>query len=201
MWLGNFETLLSEVTTKWDGVIIITGDINIDLIGEQRESTKRYKNILHSFNLHQHITRLTRKGKSLIDHICTNVPKRYEPRYKYITDERKVDMNHYINYFSKLPLRLVNGFEEPEDQISVLNKLFSDCLESHAPTRRVKLTRPVAPWMKDPTIVSDSQKLELSRIKSRNSKNPKEHQKCLEDKKQYKKSAVIKKSQNRMKFY
>ena len=189
------------MTTKWDGVIIITGDINIDLIGEQRESTKRYKNIIHSFNLHQHITRLTRKGKSLIDHICSNVSKRYEPRYKYITDERKVDMNHYINYFSKLPLRLVNWFEEPEDQISVLNKLFSDCLESHAPTRRVKMTRPIAPWMKDPTIVSDSQKLELSRIKSRNSKNPKEHQNCLEDKKQYKKSAVIKKSQNRMKFY
>ena len=63
LWLENFETLLSEVTTKWDGVIIITGDINIDLIGEQKESTKRYKNILHSFNLHQHITKSTRKGK------------------------------------------------------------------------------------------------------------------------------------------
>ena len=110
-------------------------------------------------------------------------------------------MNQYVNNFSTPPLSLVYGFKNPEDQTSYLNKLFSDCLESHAPTRRVKLTRPIAPWMKDPTIVSDSQKLELSRIKSRNSKNPKEHQKCLEDKKQYKKSAVIKKSQNRMKFY
>ena len=52
LWLENLETLLSEVTTRWDGVIIITGDINIDFIGEQKESTKRYKNILHSFNLH-----------------------------------------------------------------------------------------------------------------------------------------------------
>ena len=41
LWLENFESLLSEVTTKWDSVIIITGDINIDLIGEQKESTKR----------------------------------------------------------------------------------------------------------------------------------------------------------------
>ena len=32
--LENFETLLSEVTTKWDGVIITTGDLKIDLIGE-----------------------------------------------------------------------------------------------------------------------------------------------------------------------
>ena len=36
LWLENFETLLSEVKTKWDGIIIITGDINIDLVGEQK---------------------------------------------------------------------------------------------------------------------------------------------------------------------
>ena len=47
LWLENLETLLSEVAAKWDGVIIITGDINIDLIGEKKESTKRYKNIIH----------------------------------------------------------------------------------------------------------------------------------------------------------
>ena len=47
LWIESFETLLSEVTTKWDGVIIITGDINIDLIEEQKESKKRYKNIIH----------------------------------------------------------------------------------------------------------------------------------------------------------
>ena len=86
------------------------------------------------------------------------------------------------DYFSKLPLSLVYGFEEPEDQISILNKLFSDCLKIHAPTRRVKLTRPIAPWMKDPTIVSDRQRLELSRIKSHDSKISKEHQKYLEEK-------------------
>ena len=73
--LENFETLLSEVATKWDGVIIITGDINIGLIGDQKEATKRPKNIFYSFNLHQHITKATRKSKSLIDHICSNVPK------------------------------------------------------------------------------------------------------------------------------
>ena len=75
LWIENFETLLSEVTTKWDGVIIITGDINIDLIRKQKGSTKCYKNI-HSFNLHQHITKPTRRGKSLIDHICSNVPNK-----------------------------------------------------------------------------------------------------------------------------
>ena len=75
LWIENFETLLSEVTTKWDSAIIITGDINIDLIRKQKESTKYYKNI-HSFNLHQHMSKPTRKCKSLIDHICSNVPNK-----------------------------------------------------------------------------------------------------------------------------
>ena len=87
LWLKNFETLLNEVTSKWDDVIIITGDINIDLIGEQKESTKPYKNIIHSFNLHQHITKPTRKGKSLIDHICSNVPKKLIHNDVIYTDE------------------------------------------------------------------------------------------------------------------
>ena len=63
--------------------------------------------------------------------------------------------------------------EEREDQISALNKLSTGCLESHAPTGRVKLTHPILPWMKDPTIDSDRQKLELSQIKSRDTKTQK----------------------------
>ena len=87
LWLENFETLLSEVATKWDGIIIITGDINIDLIGKQKDSTKRYKNSFHSFNLHQHKTNPTRKGISLIDHICSNVPKKLIHNDVIYTDE------------------------------------------------------------------------------------------------------------------
>ena len=113
--------------------------------------------------------------------VILNIKKeRYEPRYKYISDERKVDMNQYVNDLSKLPVSLVYGFWEWEDQISILNKFLSDCLESHTLTGWVELNHPITPWMKDPTIVSDHQKVELSQIKSRDSKNPKEHQKYLE---------------------
>ena len=183
------------------------------------ENKKNLQNVTKTSFIH--ITKPTRKAKSLIDHICSNVPnklihndviytdeisdhdtpflilnikERYEPRYKFIRDERKVDMNQYVNDFSKLPLSLVYGFEKPEDQISTLNKLFTGCLESYGPSRRVKLTRPIALWMKNLTIVSDLQKLELSRIKSRDTKNPKEHKKYLEDKKQYKKTIRDKKN-------
>ena len=103
-------------------------------------------------------------------------------------------MNQYVYNFSKLPLSLVYMFEEREDQISTLNKLFTVCLECHAPTGLVNLTHPITPWMKNPTIVSDRQKLEQSRIKSRDSKNPKEHQKYLENKKQSKKTIKDKKN-------
>ena len=131
--------------------------------------------------------------------VILNIKKeRYEPRYKYIRDERKVDMNQYVNDCSKLPLkrkRRRNGRnEETEDQISILNNPFSDCSDSHAPILRRKLTCPIAPWMKDPTIVSGRQILELSQIKSLDSKNPKEHQKYLKDKKQYKKTIKDKKN-------
>ena len=78
-----------------------------------------------------------------------------------------------VNYLKAENNRTVGRTERS----STLNRLFTDTLESHAPRRRVKLTRPFASCMKNPTIVSDHQRLELSRIKSRDSKNPKEHQK------------------------
>ena len=45
------------------------------------------QNILHSFNLHQYITKLTRKGKSLIDHICNNIPNKLIHNDIIYTDE------------------------------------------------------------------------------------------------------------------
>ena len=35
----------------------------------------------------------------------------------------------------------------------MLNKLITDCINIHTPLRRVKLTRPIAPWMQDPKII------------------------------------------------
>lgn len=54
-WSDSFESLLSEVSTKWNDVIFVTGDRNIDLIGELRESKNRhnlYTYILSSYCEH-----------------------------------------------------------------------------------------------------------------------------------------------------
>ena len=176
---------------KWHGVLILTGDFNIDLLGCDKESTRRYKDILHSFSLQQHITKPTRKSKTIIDHICSNIAKRvvhedvvltdeisdhdtpsvvfnikkelFEPRYKFIRNEKNLDMNRYINDFQQLPLSLVYSFDDPEDQINILNKLIADCINEHSPLRRVKLTRPIAPWMNDPKITSLHKSMETLR--------------------------------------
>ena len=186
-WLEKFDHLLTEIYVKWHGVLILTGDFNIDLLGCDKESTRRYKDILHSFSLQQHITKPTRKSKTIIDHICSNIAKRvvhedvvltdeisdhdtpyvvfnikkelFEPRYKFIRNEKNLDMNRYINDFQQLPLSLVYSFDDPEDQINILNKLIADCINEHSPLRRVKLTRPIAPWMNDPKITVKTEHL------------------------------------------
>ena len=128
--LENFENLLADVYLKWNHVFIVTGDFNIDLLGEPKESTWRYKNLLHTFSLQQHTTKATRKNKTLIDHIISNMnnkllhtdvlmtdeisdhdtpfgilnikEQRYEPRYKYIKNEKDLNMNDYVADFKLL---------------------------------------------------------------------------------------------------
>ncbi|XP_066930768.1 uncharacterized protein [Clytia hemisphaerica] len=188
LWLEKFDKLLADLNVKWNGPIFIAGDTNIDLLGEIKESTRRYKDILYSMNLKQHITKATRHGKTLIDHISSNIStkiihtdvihtdevsdhdmpyvivnikkERFQPRYKYIRDEKNFDINSFTSDFQQLPLSLVFSFDDPNDQISILNKLVYDCIESHAPLKRVRITRPIAPWMKDPKIIQERQLLE-----------------------------------------
>jgi len=79
-------------------------------------------------------------------YILVNIKKeRFEPRYKFIRDDKNLDMNSYINDISSLPLNTVYAFDDPEDQIDILNHLILQCIENHAPLKRVKLTHPVAP--------------------------------------------------------
>ena len=62
---------MTDISTSWNGTLILTSDFNIDLLilNSCKESTKRYKDILHMLSLQQHVTKPTRKSKTLIDHI------------------------------------------------------------------------------------------------------------------------------------
>ena len=179
--LEKFERILTEIYIKWSGVIIIAGDFNIDLLNGNKQSQRLYKDILHSFSLRQHITKATGKSRTLIDHVISTIPsgvihhdilhteersnhdapyvisiskKNYQPRYRFILNEKTLDMNSYISDFQQLPLNLVYSFDVPEDQVSIFNKFVVDYINSHATLKKVKLTRPVAPWMNDPKMVN-----------------------------------------------
>ena len=211
-WLENFENLLADVYLKWKGVFIITGDFNIDLLGEPKGSTRRYKNLLHTFSLHQHITKATRNNKTLIDHISSNMnnkllhtdvlmtdeisdhdtpyrifnikKERDEPRYKYVRNEKDDNMNDYLVDFKLLPTSIVFGFDDPNDK----SKLITDCIADHASINKVKFTRPPAPWMKDPQLITAKKHLQhLRNLKNANGTESNELSDYRKSKVRYKK--------------
>ena len=100
-----------------------------------KQSQCRYKDILHSFSLRQHITKATRISKTLIDHVISTIPnsvihrdilhteeisdhdapyvifnmkkEKHQPLSKFIRKEKAFDMNSYTSDFQQLPLNLV----------------------------------------------------------------------------------------------
>ncbi len=78
-WLAQMENMLSDLSTSWDGLLVITGDLNIDMLKPNAPLRKQYTDLLYRLNLTQHVekaTRVTRTSETLIDHIVSNDPKR-----------------------------------------------------------------------------------------------------------------------------
>ena len=71
------NAILSSIKSTWDSNIG-TGDTNTDLLSS---STTRdmYEQMLHTYQLPCHITKPTRKGKKVIDHISSNICKNKIP--------------------------------------------------------------------------------------------------------------------------
>ena len=98
----SFENLLGDVYLKWKGVFVISGGFNIDLLGELKESTRRYKNLLHTFSLLQHITKATRKNKTITDYISSNMNNKLLHSDVLMTDEiSNHDTTYRIFYIKK----------------------------------------------------------------------------------------------------
>ena len=74
-WLEGFETMLAHISAHWDGLLVVTGDTNIDMLKPDLPLTKQYSDILHMYDLEQIVTKptqITAKSKTLIDHLITN---------------------------------------------------------------------------------------------------------------------------------
>ena len=96
-------------------------------------------------------------GRSISDHegifACVNVHvPRYQPRYKWIRWEKNLNVNEFVNDCACLPLSVIYGLDSPDDMVHGFNTLFGECIERHAPLKRMKVTRPAAPWMNSDQI-------------------------------------------------
>ena len=140
--IENIEAVLSSIKSTWDSTIILTGDINIDLLSS---STTRdmYEEVLHTYQLSCHLTKPTGKSKKLIDHISSNICKnkilhsdvlpwptisdhdapyiivnittnKYEIRYKFIRNLKHFDLETYINDFKTLPFATMYSLNETD---------------------------------------------------------------------------------------
>ena len=84
---------------------------------------------------------------------CINVRvPRFQPRFTLIRNEKELDENAFKEDFSLLPLDVVYGLELPDDMVHALNSLMKDCLDRHAPLRRIKVTCPPTPWLQTEEI-------------------------------------------------
>ena len=117
-------------------MVVLTGDINFDLIGRPDSLVTRYSNTLDMFGLEQIVTKpTTRTSRTLIDQFITNYPKRisatnviptstvsdhdapfacinvrvnrYQPRYKYIRNMKTFDEQEFISDLDTLPLNIL----------------------------------------------------------------------------------------------
>ena len=79
-------------------------------------------------------------------YVIFNIKKeKYQPRYKFMHNEKVLYRTSFTSNSQQLPFNLVYSFDDPEDQVLIFKKLVADCINTHAPLRKVKLTRPVAP--------------------------------------------------------
>ncbi len=122
----------------------------------------------------QHVTNSDVLSAPLIsDHdapyvgINVQVP-RCVPRFKMIRNERHFNKDAFIKNFDELPLSHVNAVDDPDMQVAILNSLFRECFDHHAPLKRTKVSRPPAPWMKNCEIAQLQKDCQILRALSTN---------------------------------
>ena len=83
------------------------------------------------------------------NYACVNVRvSRYQPRYKYIRNIKIINEKSFLEDFSTLSLSVTDYSDDPNDQLQHLSHLFREYLKRHAPLKKVRITRPPAPWIK-----------------------------------------------------
>ena len=59
-WLEQMEMLLTELVSTWDRMLVVTGDMNIDLLSPHKPFVSSYNQLLLTLNLHQLVQKAIR---------------------------------------------------------------------------------------------------------------------------------------------
>ena len=178
--------------------MVLLGDINIDLLQPSNNLTEQYQSILDVFGIQQMVNQPTRVTRTLVDHIVTNYLQnithtgiipcsiicdhdavfacintrvvRFQPRYKDIRIDKNFDENFFREDFSSVPLNIVYGLDSLDDMVHAMNTLMRECINCHAPLRRIKVTLPPAPWLKSDEICKLQSERDVLRVRARKHK-------------------------------
>ena len=55
-WIDTVESLFSQLNVLWDGLLVVTGDVNVDMLTPAAPQVRKYCDMLTSLNLYQHVT-------------------------------------------------------------------------------------------------------------------------------------------------
>ena len=66
------------------------------------------------------------------------------------------------------------GVSDPDEKLEILSSLIKECIDRHVPLKLTKVTRPPAPWLKDPAIAELKEQRDRLRSAARASNNNKE---------------------------
>ena len=77
----------------------------------------------------------------------------------------------FVENFSTLPMSIISYSDDPDEQLETLNSLILKCIERDAPLKRIRVTRPPAPWMKCPNIKDLKKERDTARYKAHNTRS------------------------------
>ena len=125
------DAVLSSIKSTLDSSAVLAGDTNIDLLSSSM-ARDMHEQMLDTYQLSCHITKPSRKGKTWIDHISSNINKNkilhsdifprpaiidhdahyivinlvtnnFEISYKIIRNFKKFDLEIFNKYFKAFP--------------------------------------------------------------------------------------------------
>ena len=80
--------------------------------------------------------------------------KSFYKRFTCIRNMKNFNVKESYTDFPILPFSIIYSFDDPKDQLAMVNTLILDSINRYAPLKRTKFTRPPAPWMKKLVIMT-----------------------------------------------